>query len=227
MPPAQVRPRLYVEPFASHHDRAAFSCGVKALDTYIKQGAGQDESRNLTRTFVLTSSRGNPEVRGYYTLSNYAIQIDALPEQLRKRLPGRIPLPATLLGRLAVDMRYQKQGLGKSLLLYALREALRASRVSASLGVVVDAMTDELVPFYQSVGFVRLVDRERHLIIPITRLAQLFPKEAPPSLSVEALLQQLQTTAEMATSLDTSALDEEVAAALEDLQRRLHGLLSQ
>lgn len=44
------------------------------------------------------------------------ITLDELPEAFRKELPSRIPVPASLLGRLAMDQRFKRQGLGGSLL---------------------------------------------------------------------------------------------------------------
>ena len=40
-----------IEPLGKH-DRAAFSCGVAALDNWFRLRAGQDEKRNVARVFV-------------------------------------------------------------------------------------------------------------------------------------------------------------------------------
>lgn len=160
------------------HDRAAFSCGTPELDTYIHRYAGQDRRRDLAQCFVLLPRAGSAEIMGYYTLSGYAIEVTALPAELAGRLPSAILLPATLLGRMAIDKRRHGQGYGTLLLLHALRAALRASRQVASTGVVVDALTDDLIPFYARHGFVALSDRPRHLLAPMNRLRAMFPAEA-------------------------------------------------
>ena len=62
-----------VEPLGKHHDRAAFSCGVTELDTYLQRYVGQDQRRNLTRCFVLIKLDEPQRILGYYTLSNAAV----------------------------------------------------------------------------------------------------------------------------------------------------------
>ena len=106
--------RLQVEPLASIHDRASFSCGVSALDPYLQQQAGQDLKRNLAAVFVLTAD-GNT-VAGFYTLSAHSILAAELPPDLAKKLPrfprpcyasrthGRRPIsPGTGLGRIPAN----------------------------------------------------------------------------------------------------------------------------
>ena len=62
------RSTLFIEPLASHHDRAVFSCGSEPLDRYIRQQAGQDARKNVAATFVLVKE-GSPAILGFYTLS--------------------------------------------------------------------------------------------------------------------------------------------------------------
>src|SRR6185437_14708456 len=187
-PPPEKGQSLIVEPLGSSHDRAAFSCGVSELDNYLKRQASQDHTRNLARTFVLIPTRGSREIMGYYSLSGYSLTFDALPPELSRKLPHSIPLPATLLGRLALREDLRGHGLGRLLLLYAMREVVRATRSVASLGLVVDAMTDELVAYYESNGFVPLMDRPRHLIAPITRMRAMFPEASSQSLDLDAMV---------------------------------------
>ncbi len=89
------RPPPTIELLAPHHDRAAFSCGISALDDYIHRYVSQDRKRDLSQCFVLAPHAGRPEIMGYYTLSGYGIEISAMPPDLAKRLPATILLPAT------------------------------------------------------------------------------------------------------------------------------------
>ena len=171
-------PAFTIEPLGKQHHRAAFSCAQPDLDTFLREHALQDQERNLSRTFVLTPAAIPGEIFAYYTLAPYMLAYDALPAALRKRLPKQVPLPATLLGRLAVATSRQSQGLGTTVLLAAMRDVLRSTRILPSLGIVVDAKTDRLVAYYSTRGFVRLEDRPRHLIAPISRIQALFPADA-------------------------------------------------
>ncbi|MYG53121.1 MAG: GNAT family N-acetyltransferase, partial [Rhodospirillaceae bacterium] len=141
---------LSIEPLGAHHDRAAFSCGEAALDAYLGRQASQDVRRRVAQVFVAVGD-SPAAVAGFYSLSAASFEKDALPPDLAKRLP-HYPVPAAVLGRLAVDRAYRGQGLGEMLLLDAIR---RVVRVSAAIGVyalVVDAKNDEAQSFYERYG---------------------------------------------------------------------------
>jgi len=78
-------------------------------------------------------------IAGYYTLSQYSIQLNEIPAEVAKRLPKYPMVPATLLGRLAVSTAFRGQGHGATLLMDALHRTLQHSRGLASAGITVDA----------------------------------------------------------------------------------------
>jgi predicted GNAT family N-acyltransferase len=168
------KPHFVVEPLGSEHDRAAFSSGVEALDTYLHKQAGQDLKKRAAVPFVITPD--GKTIAGYYTLSQYAVQLDAVPPEVAKRLPKYPVVPATLLGRLAVSVAFRGQGLGAMLLMDALYRALQHSKELASSGVVVDAKDAAALAFYKKYGFLELPKVERRLFLPIGTVEQLFRK---------------------------------------------------
>src|SRR5262245_33046971 len=91
-----------IEALESHHDKKSFSCGNHALDRYLQHQANQDSRRHVTATFILRV-KSDLKILGYYTLSSANIELTTLPENISKKLPRYPLLPATLLGRLAVD----------------------------------------------------------------------------------------------------------------------------
>jgi hypothetical protein len=94
---------LKIEPFDSRqHNRSDFCCGKDSLDNYIRQQASQDLKKRVSTVFVLIDA-SDLKVLAYYTLSSYTVDISVLDETFAKRLPRYPILPATLLGRLAVD----------------------------------------------------------------------------------------------------------------------------
>ena len=103
---------------------------------------------------------------GFYTLSALSIDLGALPEGLARRLP-RHPVPAALIGRLAVDRHAQGRGLGKLLLADAVQRTLAASEQVAVYAMVVDAKNDDARRFYRSYGFLALVDEPMRLFLPL------------------------------------------------------------
>ena len=103
---------MLIEPLTRRHDRSAFSCGVEALDLYLKNFARQHAKANISRTYVAAETK---RIFGFYSLSMSGIQRDNLPETQRTSLPN-FPLPVARLARLAVDALHQRQGIGELLL---------------------------------------------------------------------------------------------------------------
>ena len=159
-------------PLGDQHNRAAFSCGVEALDLYLHKQARQDTRKRAAVAFVATAD--GKTAAGYYTLSQYAIQLDAVPEEIAKKLPKYPMVPATLVGRLAVSTEFRGQRLGELLLMDALQRSLVLSEQAASAGVIVDAKDESARSFYKKYGFLDLPRVERRLFLPMGTVAQLF-----------------------------------------------------
>jgi len=152
-----------VEPLAARHDRAEFSCGVESLDRYLKTQATQDTKRFAASVYVLTEGGGR--IAGYYTLSAMHLDAGSLPPDIEKKLPRYRYLPATLIGRLAVDARHQGKGFGQSLLFDAVLRCWEASQEVASIAVVVDALDERAARFYTDFGFAPLSGEELRLFM--------------------------------------------------------------
>lgn len=129
--------------------------------------------RNLAQVYVLLEA-DQQTIQGYYSLSNSSLQLSELPEELSRRLPRYPKIPVTLLGRLAVDTRYQGQGSGRLLLVDALFRSLRQADEIASMAVVVDAIDDAAVRFYQHYHFLSLPETPDTLFIEISAVKKLF-----------------------------------------------------
>ena len=149
-------PDLMTEALAAHHDRALFTCGVESLDNYLRMYAGQDARRMANSVFVLVDSREPAGILGYYTLCATAISQGDVPPAARKHVPRYPLVSATLVGRLAVAERYQGRGFGKLLVVDAMRRAYASARAVGSSMLVVDAINEQAVAFYEANGFVRL-----------------------------------------------------------------------
>lgn len=94
-------------PIAAHHEVAAFDSGEPILDEWLRKRALKNSAAGASRCFVVCSCK---TVVGYYSLSAAAVAHETVPRAMRRNMPN--PLPALLLGRLAVDRRYHNQGLG-------------------------------------------------------------------------------------------------------------------
>jgi ribosomal protein S18 acetylase RimI-like enzyme len=159
-----------VEKLTSQHDRSAFDCGNTPLNNFLMKLATQYRKKNLGQTYVAVSPENR--VIGYYTISTSRVDFQNITDDLRQRFP-QIPVPTVLLGRLAVDNAYKDQGLGKTLLVKALRQAAAFSDSIGIAAVEVDAIDDEARGFYLKYGFTSLKDDQRHLYLPIQTVKQL------------------------------------------------------
>jgi ribosomal protein S18 acetylase RimI-like enzyme len=153
-----------IAPLAAAHDRQAFSSGAVALDRYLQMQANQDIRRHIANCFVASSVQSNV-VAGYYTLSAASIPVADLPEEQTRKLPRYPVLPAALIGRLAVDKRYQGQNLGSALLFDAIARAIRAD--AAVFALVVDAKDEAAARFYRHHGFHEFSGRTLRLFLPV------------------------------------------------------------
>lgn len=161
---------LQVEPLGPQHDRTSFSSGVEPLDRYFRNQAGQDARKNMAAPFVLVLPEGS--VAGYYTLSSTAVAMPELPTETVRKLPRYPLIPATLLGRLAVDVRHQGKGYGRFLLADALLRCLRSE--IASFAVIVDAKDDPARRFYERESFQPFPDQPMKLFLPMAAISVLF-----------------------------------------------------
>lgn len=151
-----------IEPLNARHDRRSFTCGVEALDRYLRAQAGQDVRRNAATVFVAVETT-TEQVRGFYTLSMAAVPLHRLPEDQARRMPRYPALPAVRLGRLAVHVAAQGEGLGGQLLWDALARSLRSE--IAWTAFIADAKDETARRFYLRFGFLSFPDNPDHVYL--------------------------------------------------------------
>jgi len=159
-----------IVPLHSSHRKKEFKSGIKLLDNYIHTQAKQDVKKMLSACFVLIDQEN--KVKGYYTLSNTGISRDSLPVELSAKLPkSYTDLPATLLGRLAIDESISRKGFGELLLMDALKRSYEVSKSEiGSIAVIVDPIDEKAIRFYQRYGFLLLPDSGKMFIVMKTIL---------------------------------------------------------
>jgi GNAT superfamily N-acetyltransferase len=137
------------EPLSAGHALDRFECGEKSLDDWLKKRALKNKGSGASRCFVICE--GNAII-GYYSPSAGAIHHEAAPKPMRRNMPD--PLPVLLLGRLAIDQRYQNQGLGQALLRDSMLRAVHVSSHAGVFAMLVHAASEQAKRFYLSRGFV-------------------------------------------------------------------------
>lgn len=145
-----------------------------ALNTYIAQQAGQDEKRNVSRTFMYLE---DGMLLGYYTLANTSVALDELSEEQARKMP-RYPMPAAMLSRLAVDQRMQRKGLGQHLMADFFRRIYTVSKHSGVAFIVVDAKDEQAAKYYRELMFIPSKHNPLRLLLSTATIIQgLQPQE--------------------------------------------------
>jgi ribosomal protein S18 acetylase RimI-like enzyme len=149
------------------HDRPGFDCGSASLTDYLHKSARQEMERRTSIVYVLVPTETPSRIAGYYTLSNASVLLKDLPPKVAKNLPRYPDMPATLLGRLAVNSADQGRGLGERLIVDALARSADVSAKVGSIAVLVDAIDLRAAEFYQHFGFTPFADSPLRLFFPV------------------------------------------------------------
>jgi GNAT superfamily N-acetyltransferase len=164
------RKSLIFDVLNKFHDHSDFSCGIEALDVYLKCRAGQEFRRHVAFPYVMTF-KGEVQVRGFYTLSAYSVPFESLPSKLAK-LTRYDRIPSLLIGRLALDEDLHGQGYSQLLLMDALRRIARSKDFAVML-VIVDSKDQQAADFYAHFGFMPLNNDSKRLFLPFKTIAKL------------------------------------------------------
>ncbi|WP_029007755.1 GNAT family N-acetyltransferase [Azospirillum halopraeferens] len=155
-------------PLAAEDDRSAFDCGRESLNLWFRRRAGDNQLSGVSRTSVVCDPVTGAII-GYVSLSAAQIERAFLPKAAQRNRPD--PIPALLLGQLAVDRRYHGNGYARSLLFFALKTAVRLSDDMGCFGVITHPLDDDVRAFYSRFGFETLpFDPKRSMIVRITDL---------------------------------------------------------
>ena len=159
-----------VEPLnPAKHRREEFDCGATVLNEFLRSRARKEMEAGTSACFVIVPATDPCQIAGYYTLSAATIVRTELPEVMTKKLPLYPELPATLLGRLARDIRFKGQSVGMLLMANAIHRAIATAKELASLAIVTDPKNGKAREFYQSFGFQPLTPERR--FVPMKQAA--------------------------------------------------------
>lgn len=141
--------KLAIEKLQRAHAVDAFDCGNDELNRFLKQYALQSQASRGATTYV---GLADTTVIGYYSIRVGEVEYDQASERLKKGL-GRYPIPIMILARLAVDLRWQKQGVGQALLRDATLRTLKVADEVAIRAIVVHAKDAAAQGYYQQFDF--------------------------------------------------------------------------
>jgi GNAT superfamily N-acetyltransferase len=117
---------------------------------------------------------GNAVV-GYYCLAAGAVVRDEAPKPLQRNMPD--PIPVMVLGRLAIDHRYQGRGIGKALLRDSILRVLQAAEIAGVKAILVHAISEDAKRFYLTHGFLESPIEPMTLCLPLATVRQALANE--------------------------------------------------
>jgi GNAT superfamily N-acetyltransferase len=166
-------------PLGPDCDSSGFDSGQPALDTWLRRNALKSQSSGAARTYVITSG---PAVIGYYALAVGSVARAEATGPVRRNMPD--PVPVMLLARLAVDRRWQGQGLGAALLRDAVLRTLQAANLGGIRAMLVHAISTDAARFSRYFGFQPSPATEMTLMTTLSALegalvADVDPRPAP------------------------------------------------
>ncbi|MBE9079599.1 GNAT family N-acetyltransferase [Romeria aff. gracilis LEGE 07310] len=136
------------EKLNSSHRLESFDSGNGQLDDWLKRRALKNELGGASRTYVLCAGE---VVIAYYCLANGAIAQTSATGRVRRNMPD--PIPVMVVGRLAVDLKWQGKGFGRALLRDAILRTLQAAEIAGIRAILVHAISKEAKQFYEKYGF--------------------------------------------------------------------------
>jgi GNAT superfamily N-acetyltransferase len=149
-----------IEKLSPFHDVSGFDSGDFALNDWLKRFALQNKTAGMAQTYV---GLVDASPAGFYSIAAGEIQHHAAPARLQKGI-ARHPIPVVLLARLAVDLRWQGQGVGRSLLIDATLRTVQAAEIAGIRALAVHAKDENARRYYEQFGFVSLHDNPLHMV---------------------------------------------------------------
>ncbi len=132
----------------SNHIVEGFDCGAPSLDRWLAGRARRNQSSGASRTWVVTHEGA---VVAFYASSAAVLLRSEATTRVARNQPD--PIPALLLGRLAVDRNWQGRGLAAALLKHFLLKSLEIAQVTGVRVLLVHAKDADAATFYQRYGF--------------------------------------------------------------------------
>jgi GNAT superfamily N-acetyltransferase len=150
---------------AEHHQLGAFNSGVPTLDDWLRRRARANQVSGASRSFVVCA---DDIVVGYYALASGAVSAAAASSRFRRNMPE--PIPVAVLGRLAVDQTWHKQGIGRALFRDNALRVMQAAEAIGIRGMLVHAISDEAKAFYLALGLSESPLEPMTLMVTLTDL---------------------------------------------------------
>lgn len=136
------------QPLKPDHQLEEFDSGNPELNDWLCKRALKNENSGASRTYVVTVEQ---KVIAYYCIANGSILNANASGKVRRNMPD--PIPVMVIGRLAVDLNWQGQGIGRALVRDAVLRTLQVATIAGIRAILVHAISEQAKQFYSNCGF--------------------------------------------------------------------------
>lgn len=144
-----------------NHAVGEFDCGVAALNEWLMQHSVRAQRSDTARTYVWIDP-ASKRVVAYFSITPTEVRRVDLSGSMAG---GVSVVPGYLLARLALDRSLHGTGLGAELLVNALSKIVTASGLGGGRIIVVDAIDDRALTFYEHHGFTQVKNNPHRLVM--------------------------------------------------------------
>lgn len=161
--PEGIRADHFLDAFESRH---------QSLNVWLKEKALHNLAESVSRTYVVCDdeSEGGRRVVGYFALATGSVAHKLLSARMRRNCPD--PIPAVVLGRLAVDANYEGRGIGSGLLKDAIARSLRTAQEIGVRVILCHSIDDDAKAFYLRYGFIPSPIEPLTVMLPVADLVR-------------------------------------------------------
>lgn len=138
-----------------------FDCGIKNMNAWLLQTARKWQRGGGCQVMVLADEQR--QVKAFYALSAGQISRERAPKPMQRNAPD--PLPVVVMGRLAVSLDCQGKSVATSLMLDAFDRVLAVRETIGVTALMVHALSEDVVPFYEKFGFQLAPAEGSHLLL--------------------------------------------------------------
>lgn len=136
-----------VELLEPRHDTSQFDCGSRSQTLWLRKYALQAQQSDTSRVYV-ACLRAEPRVVGYHALASGSVSPDVAPARIQQGTGAGHDVPVILLTRMGVDLDEQGNGLGRALVVDALRRVVAAADVIGARALLIHAENEGAREFY-------------------------------------------------------------------------------
>lgn len=161
--------RLEIKPLDSAWDRAAFCCGHQTIDNFFRNNAPEHHRKHKARVYCALYDEA---VIGYYFLVAQSTPPERVSEEAFKKF-GRVKeTPCVYLGMLGVHEEHKGNGIGKTLMIHAMRKTMEVADIIGIYALTLEAVDEDVGNFYLGLGFKYFIEGELFMYLPLSAIRE-------------------------------------------------------